>query len=248
MTITLMYLWPLDARSQFLNCALKWTSSYLAHPSEVPHEVLICMSNGSATAEDEAIFSDIPHRTCGYAGGGWDIGSYQSVAQECDSDMVVFSNTRTNFWKNDWLLPFVNAFERFGPKGLYGATASYERCPINMDIFPNPHIRTACFATSPNQFRKFPYIVDSREKGFRFESGDWNFCDWYADHGWPVKMVAADGQCYDRPQWRRPDNIFRRGNQSNVLVRDRHTDAYDAASPDEKNQLDATAGLSTIRL
>jgi len=248
MTIALMYLWPLDVRAQFRKCARKWAASYLAHPPGVSHEVLICMSNGSVRAADEALFNGIPHRTCRYQDGGWDIGAYQSVARECDSDMLVLTNTRTNFWKDGWLLPFVKAFERFGPNGLYGATGSYERFPPNPILFPNPHIRTACFAVNPKQFRKFPYIVDSREKGFRFESGDWNLCDWYADHGWPVKMVAADGQCYDRPHWRRPDNIFRRGDQSNVLVRDRHTDYFDAAPPIEKQRLDETAGLATVRL
>ena len=248
MKITLMYLWPLDVRPLFLTCANKWVSSYRARPSGVPHEVIICMSNGVITEDDERIFGAIPHRTWYYGGDGWDIGSYQSVAQECDSDMIVFTNTRTHFWKDNWMVPFVEAFNRFGPKGLYGVTGSYERCPIDVARFPNPHIRTACFAVNPKQFRKFPYIVDSREKGFRFESGDWNLCDWYSDHGWPVKMVAANGQCYDRPYWRRPDNIFRRGDQSNVLVRDRHTDCYDAAPSDEKKQLEGITGLVTVRL
>jgi hypothetical protein len=247
MSITILYLWPLDARDTFHKHAEKWVSSYKAFPPGMAHEVLICMSNGTQTKADRDTFKNVPHRTCDYDGGGWDIGAYQAAAKECHSDLMVFMNGRTHFWTSDWLTRFVEAFEKFGPKGLYGASGSYECCPPSPTRFPNPHIRTSCFATDPKLFRCFPFTVDSRADGFRFESCEWNFCRWYADHGWPVKMVAADG-FYDRAQWRKPDNIFRRGDQSNMLVRDRHTDVYFAAGKEEKMRLDRTAGLATVNL
>jgi hypothetical protein len=39
------------------------------------------------------------------------------------------------------------------------------------------------------------------------------------------------------PHWRKPENIFRRGDQSNLLVWDRHTEIFAKASEEERAKL-----------
>lgn len=227
-----MYLYPLDARQEFVGNAKKWTESYLKIDPGQEHRVIICFARGTPNEQDKALFKGIEHESTIYDEDGWDIGAYQHVAANFDADLMIFCNSRTRFWKGGWMTRFVQAYEAFGPKGLYGASGSYERAP---------HIRTACFSTNPHILRRFPYKVDSREKGFWFESGQWNFMEWYRDHGWPVKMVAWDG-FYDQSDWRKPANVFRRGNQSNCLVMDRHHDIYAHSDDRMKRHLEGMCG------
>jgi len=237
-----MYIYPLDAREAFLDNAKRWVSSYRQYPPGENHRVVVCLPNGTPTDSDKAIFADIVvSQFIEYTEGGWDIGAYQCVASQVDADLMVFTNSRVRFWKAGWMSRFVEAYKHFGPSGLYGASGSYERCFAYAAHWPNPHIRTSCFATNPKVFRRFPYTVTSRDEGFKFEAGEWNFMQWYEDHGYPVRVVTWDG-FYDKKNWRNPPNIFRRGNQTNCLVYDRHHDLYFSAPPQEKQKLEAIAG------
>lgn len=243
--IALIYIYPLDAREGFLANAKAWKQSYLKYDPGVAHRVILCMPNGTPTKEDHALFEGIDYQVARYDEGGWDIGAYQSVAKNFDCDLMIFCNSRVRFWKGGWMIRFVEAWNQFGPKGLYGASGSYERCFAYASHWPNPHIRTSCFATNPHIFRRFPYTVRSRDEGFKFEAGEWNFMKWYEDHGWPVRVVTWDGM-YDKWNWRNPPNIFRRGNQTNCLVWDRHHDLYFSTPPDKRWMLEHVAGKPNV--
>lgn len=176
-----------------------------------------------------------------YNGPGWDIGAHQAVALESKADLVLCLATPVYFKENDWLTPIVDAWQRYGD-GLYGPMASYE----NM-----PHIRTSAYAFSPDMLRKYPWKINSREECFHFESGfdsngklyqngEKSFTNWMIKQAKPVLMVTRNG-CYTRENWRGPANIFRRGDQSNCLVWDRHCDIYEAANQEGKQRLEALA-------
>ncbi len=242
MKLALMYIYPLDARDEFRPNANLWASSYLKFKPVEEHEVIICLPNGIATDADRSIFTGVNCSFVDYGGGGWDIGAFQHVAAQCDADLMVFTNSRVHFWKHGWMTRFVEVYNAMGPKGLYGASGSYESCCLEqVRRWPNPHIRTACFATDPKVLRRFPYLVNSRDDGFRFESGEWKFMEWYEDHGYPVMVVTWDGW-YDKHNWRKPPNIFRKGDQTNCLVWDRHHDMYFRAPDQERHFLAANAG------
>lgn len=232
MNIILTYLYPLDARDTFIPHCKRWTESYLRIDPGERHRVVVVLANGTPTDDDKALFNGIDCEFTEYQEGGWDIGAFQHVAVNFDADLTIFTNSRVRFWKGGWMSRFVEAYSKFGPKGLYGNSGSYQT---------SPHIRTACFATNPHILRRFPYKVDSRAKGFMFESGEWNVMEWYHDHAWPVKMVTWDG-FYDQHDWRKPNNIFRRGNQSNCLVFDRHHDIYFGSDDRTRRHLESLAG------
>jgi len=245
---TVVYLYPLDARDEFRQHATRWVKGYKQFAAGCSHKVLVCASNGSVCREDKQLFDGVnPEWDDSYKGNAWDVGEFQYIAKRHDADLMLFMNGRTHFWKEGWLKPFVDAFEKFGDKGLYGNAASFENCAIDPQPWPNPHIRTPCFATSPKVLRRFPFEIVTREQAGYFESGRWNVSEWYAERAYPVKLVARDG-VYDKKDWRKPDRIFRRGNQNNCLVWDRHHKIYTEADAGTKKMLEDSAGKAEVKL
>lgn len=219
----------------------RFAETYRKFEAGEDHRLRVIFCGGEPDAEAIALYDGLPVVFDAYSGPGWDIGAHQSVARELLCDIVMSFVTPAYFREDFWLTPFVSAFERYGD-GLYGAMASYEHMP---------HIRTGSFCYSPETMRYYPWDVTSRETSFHFESGfsmngkpyekgEKCFTNWVGSCGKPVMLVTRNA-CYEMKDWRTPPNIFRRGDQSNCLVWDRHNDIYEAATPEEKRDLEAKA-------
>ncbi len=179
---------------------------------------------------------------------GRDIAAHQAIAPYLDCDFAVFMCARVFFWKDGWLKRLVEAREKHGD-GLYGAMSSLEACPLEQDHTPNPHIRTCFFGMRPKFLRSILNDVVTKECGFRFESsrsGLTGHClfasNWCNAKGeaFTVRMVTWDGS-YELNDWRKPENVYRKGDQSNLIAFDRHTSIYDAATTDQKSFLEKIA-------
>lgn len=242
--VALVYCFPLDDLQTFASCAERWANTRRRYDPAYPHDLHIAFCNGNPSQAHKDVFSGIPFTAHNIHSTGWDIGTYQVMSKRLVGyEFVVFMNARGHFWRSGWLARLMAArAERFDPNGLYGPSTSYEWCYLGKPPTkgPTPHIRTACFGTNPKTFNRYPYAINSREHGFRFESGMWNFSQWYEDMGYTVLMVTWDG-VYEKKDWRKPPNIFRRGDQSNLLVCDRHTEIYLNARADERKKLEASA-------
>ncbi len=215
----------------------------MLHPAGVEHtlNVVWCGKPEGDLPSDlySEIKGDVKFRE--YLGAGWDLGAYQEIVRGLDCDLVMCLATPVHFHQDDWLVPMVKAFNRHGD-GVYGPMASREN---------SEHIRTGAFAITPCAMRAYPNLIDSREKCFRFESGftsqggmfedgEWNITNWAEATGRVALMVTRSG-CHSRKHWRSPQNIFRRGDQSNCLVWDRHCDIYNDATPEMKRTLERLA-------
>jgi hypothetical protein len=53
-------------------------------------------------------------------------------------------------------------------------------------------------------------------------------------------MVTWDG-VYPKSDWRSPVNIFRRGDQTNLIAWDKHSKAYAQATPGQRKELENQA-------
>lgn len=198
--------------------------TYKQFKPKIEHELIVAncgVSNGW-----NGDFDDIATRHVYYSGPGWDIGAYQNLVPKIESDLVVCMATPVYFWRKDWLEPIVNAANNNG-EGAYAPMASNETAP---------HLRTGCFAVHPKLMRDYPHAIDTRDKCCSFESRPGNFTWWALGHGFKAMMVTESG-CFDIRDCRKPDNIFRRGDQSNCLTWDRHNDIYFAANDEEKKRL-----------
>lgn len=168
---------------------------------------------------DEAIYYN-------YDGVGFDVGAWMKVASHIDNDFVIFCNSLVFFNQHGWMEKLVDARERYGP-GLYGYFASFEN---------NPHIRTTIWACDPRSLRLYPEKIITRQDTLDFESGPKRFGRFIEKRKEPVLWVAKDG-VYDQSEWASVKNGFRSGDQSNLLVMDRHTLIFDTIAPEHKPTL-----------
>jgi hypothetical protein len=166
-----------------------------------------------------------------YWGEGRDIGAHQTAANLIDHDFMICCSSQTYFHREGWFKRMMDARSVKGP-GMYGGMASYEQ--------HRPHIRTNFYGCDPKEFREYPEVVNSRSKALQFESQPNNFLGFLLARGMTGYLVTWDGE-YGPESYRTPDNIFRRGDQSNCLVWDHHTDLYRDA---DKAQKELTAQLA----
>jgi hypothetical protein len=234
-TVALLYTLPLDD-DKFMPCADRWVSTYHKFSPGFAHDIFVCFCNAKPTEQHRSAFYGMSYQSLRYKGAGWDVGSYQFCSKQLTNyPLVVYQNARSYFYKSGWLKRLMEAREQNpDPNALYGVSASYEACPVRWPMVPraiNPHIRTTGFATSPNTLSSYPYKIDSRNKCFRFESGDISLSKFYEEMGWPVWLVTWDGM-YRKQDWRTPNNVFRKGDQSNLLVMDKHAEIFSKSPPE----------------
>jgi hypothetical protein len=202
----------------------RFLSTYLKFKPKIPHD-LVVVNCGSR--EHDGMFDGIAqHIFCD--SGGFDGGTYQAMGPLMCHDLVLGLNTHTYFWRDGWLERFAEAFTKYGP-GIYGATGSYEA---------NRHIRTPSIAFTPEIISRYPKTIDTRDKAGEFEFGPNNFTIWAQSQGYPAIVVATNGD-YKLHEIRRIKEGFRRSTQQNCLIRDRHTDVYDHASPQDRQHLES---------
>jgi hypothetical protein len=217
--VALVFPYPINPgsakRTEFNSCARRFAETYRQFPPEWEHRLYVVCSNGEIDQECRDTFSGIDVAFDRYDGGGWDIGCEQHMARKIEEDFCVSMTTRTYFHRSGWLKRLIEARNTFG-SGLYGSTGSNE-------VYP--HIRTAFYGVDTWIFKLYPHTIDTRDLGFFFESEEGSFTEFVKCIGRPCLMVTWDG-VYSQPDWRKPPNIFRSGDQSNLLAWDRHSLIY----------------------
>lgn len=230
MKTVLLYPYIASKPNEFADYAIRFVKSYLEFPADCDHELHVVNCNAPLTRQALGIFGHLVDRFHQYDGNGFDIGAQQSAGRSIDADFLVCVSSQTHFRKQGWLKRFCQAREQHG-NGFYAAMAS------NDCAAPVPHLRTCFYGLHPSFFRQYGYTVNSKQDSFDFEHGTNSVCEMFARANLPVLMVTWDG-CYSRPDWRTPANIFRRGDQSNCIAFDRHTDIYEASPPNIKSALE----------
>ena len=102
------------------------------------------------------------------------------------------------------------------PKSILGAASSFEI---------SPHIRTSCIGGSPSIFTNYPFRVMSRYDACIFEHSPLNFTLWAKNLGYEC-FVIHQSSTIDLYNSRSHPNGFRNGDQTDMIVNDRHTKIY----------------------
>ncbi len=219
-------------KPEYNHLAQRWLDAYKRYQMGYPHQLIVIDRYADNT---DGMFDHYADYYLRYDLGGWDCGAWQFAGRNIDADLLVCFNSSTYVTGHDWLKRFVDAVEKHGD-GLYGPLTSYEVMP---------HVRTPCMIFQPHVINDYPHQVNSREDAYRFECLRWpdgtpTFTDWVKNKGQKTMLVTWDGE-YDLPDWRKPPNIFRRGDQSNLIVKDRHADTYEDWGADGKEMLEKLA-------
>jgi hypothetical protein len=175
----------------------------------------------------KALFHGIPFREIPlYHGKGSVVGSFQHYADLCEPCFMACCTTRTYAWRPGWLKRLADARGMYGP-GLYTTSICKETGRLFASV--------RCVGMDSEDLKRYPTKVVTlrgNEPGACdwFENGDGCVFEWYQKQGLPTKVVYWDGawdivpdktaHCCAAP------NIWRRGDQSNMLVLDKHTDLY----------------------
>jgi hypothetical protein len=162
-----------------------------------------------------------------YRGSGWDIGAHQFASLTMDSDdWIMCFSTSAHFRRRGWLKAFVDARERYGD-ALFGSTTSFQGAP---------HVRSTGFFVRCERLHRYPHGCNSRDECLAFESGVDSLTQWCVRQGYGVWLVTP-ATVVPLAESRKLDNVFRRGDQSNIWTFDRNTDLFENATPERRQQL-----------
>ena len=219
---------PLDNWALFRPDVEKFTNSLREIDPGEGYEIRAMCAWTDPDDDVREMFRGLPVQFVRYDGPGLDSGSAQfSSDQMTENNFMVCFTTRHYFWKAGWLKAMCDARRQFGP-GLYGICANRETYPL--------HICLRCYGIDSNDFKQYPFHINSKLRCHQWEV--YHALPWMRGLGHVTKLVMWDG-VYDEPEWFTRPNRWRNGNQSNLLVFDRHSDSYRDGSPQHRAQLEA---------
>jgi hypothetical protein len=230
----------------------RFVDSYAQHPAGAEHRLVIAACGESADAPLEPLlakFAALEHEVAHFDGPRIDLQTYfEVVGRDHSSQEFVFMNSYCRPLSGNWLKIFLDGLRTDGV-GIVGAGGTYETIVRNMrwplglryfwafNGFPNPHVRTSCFAIS----RKSIGLIDwpevrTKRDAWKFESGRKSITRQLAGEGLRALVVGRDGKRYEVDDWRQSET-FRSGEQQNLLVADLRSDDYAQADAAERARL-----------
>jgi len=223
---------PLDSDEVwniFRSPVKRFCDTWRLHPPGYKCLVAAVTCNGDADRETQEMFDGIPVDFIRYDGDGADIGAAQRAARIFNDSFIMCCTSRVYFHCEGWLRRLVVAREAVGP-GLFGAFASKEGGRL--------HIGTRGHCLDASDLNDYPTKIESRNQGVYFECGEGCLLDYMEAKGRPA-MVVGWGGVYSRAEWFQNPNGFRKGDQSDCLFFDRHTQIWENADEAERKRLTA---------
>lgn len=212
----------------------RFVRTYKMFYPKTDHEFVVLTYGGPC--RDTAMFRALNPDYIPCYSSGHDCGAMMLASQVIDCDLLICCNSQIHFWRAGWIERLVAAFEKHGP-GLYSPFGSYEN---------TPHLRTPCLAFPPKLLRTFPFLVHNRTTANAFESGPNNVTQWVRQQGLPTMMVTWN-EVLPQQAWRKPANCFRRGDQSDLLVFDRHSKLWSELPEGDPKKLELSRSADGVK-
>jgi hypothetical protein len=206
---------------------------------------------GALTQEDLAAeLEGIEHRLVVLEEPVPDLAAYGVAARALDHQRLCFLNSYSVILADDWLAILARALDDSGT-GLAGATASWEsqsqwirgrarHWPYQLlrlraarrdyPRFPNPHIRSTAFMVDrANLVAMNLDAAQDKRDTYLLESGRRSITRQILERGLRAVVAGRDGRAYGVKGWA-ASRTYRSGEQDNLLVADRRTEDWQAAS------------------
>jgi hypothetical protein len=208
----------------------RFTDSFKRCPPECDHDLIVICNGSKPSPFLTGMFDGLDARFYVRSNDGWDIGGYLEYAKQCPSDMMMCLGESVHFHRAGWLARIADAWNQHG-QGMYGCYSSY---------LVRPHLNTTAFGIGTKFLRDYPLKVSTRQDRYNFEHGASSMWMKVYKSGHPAMLVTWDGM-YGHAEWRNPENILWKGDQSNCLVWSNHTLRYLLAPTQTKMNWEAGA-------
>jgi len=213
-TVIVVYI-AVQANPLFVHYASQFVSTYRQFSGGAGHRLIVCCNGGKLQPKMEAIFDNTPCEfIVRHQDEGWDVSAYQDVAKAYPCDLQVCFGESVRFHRADWLNRLVDSAIEHG-EGMYGCLSSHAI---------RAHLNTTAFAVSPRFLKQYPPVTNKAQR-YDFEHGPNSLWRRIKASGKEARLVTWDG-CWAPGEWRTPDNILWRGDQSNCLVWCNHQDNF----------------------
>jgi len=233
-TMTMVYIHvPGDKKHQ--DYAREFIRTYTEYKPLYSHKtIVVCQrQEPDAFTKEFAVWLQAPSFYV-HDDSGWDIGAFIAVAKQVDTAAMVCFGGSAFFQRAGWMKRMAEAWKKHGP-GFYGCTGTFE---------VSPHLNTSGFWCPPGILTSYPTKVETKPQRYEFEHGGAACWKIAAANGFPAKLVTWDEEL-DWPDWRKPANIFRRGDQSNCLAGWHHFKKYEAAPDNVKRAMEINSDVIT---
>lgn len=215
----------------------RFIASYATCPPGIDHRLYVILKGFSSTADlNQArnALSGIDHSEIFVDDAGFDLTAYSAAADQVSESSVCFLNTNSQPLCKNWLAKLTIAFHLPGVE-LAGATGSFESLrsddpkSTSFPTFPNVHLRSNALIIRRELFQAITEGLAIKDKtdAHLFESGPRSMTRQILQRGSRVLVVGRNGRGY-APNWWPFSDTFRLGQQSNLLVADNQTRAFDA--------------------
>ena len=235
---------------EYLN---RFLERYKKYPSGLDHDLLICFKQfkNKKLIESWKKKIEVPFIEFDDSNqpNDFDIGSYIRIAKIYTEKYILFLDTHTRPNSKNWLRIFANHYR---PKCIMGATASFSSLSsqflnfyykqhskfqqlrwglkhlINVQLFPNPHIRTTAFFMYAKDLNELNFDISNFTKKIEtnyFEGGRKGLSNKLRRNGFELLLVNADDKVFEVPDWHK-SQTFCLNNQEKLIFIDNRTEEY----------------------
>ena len=229
----------------YMESVRRFLAAYATFSAGVEHDLFVIFkgfSSEAALAAARAEFHATAFQEIHTGDDSLDLGAYADAIMRTPCSRACFLNTSSEPAASHWLLKLDRALDLPGV-GIAGASGSFE-AGVGGAMFPNVHIRTNAFMMGASLARSTLGRLDIKTKrdAHLAEHGTDGITRQVVRRGMSAVIVGANGRAY-APEWWNGSRTFRQGDQSNMLVLDNQTRAWDATAwPQRKSTYNATWG------
>lgn len=211
-----------------------FTETLEKYPPGFDYDLIAVCNGGQLDTFSEIMLKSIGAILFNGTNIGWDITGYIEAVHgpAKDYDIVVCLGESCYFHRQNWGVRLLDCWQNYGP-GMYGFFSSNA---------VRAHMNTTAFATTPELIESYNSPVYDRATRYEFEHGERSFWRRLFARNIPTRLITWDG-CWKPLDWRVPENILSRGDQSNTLFRCNHWDRFDKAESHVRSTWSANADI-----